>query len=63
METKAISNEKGDADDNIQDNAATNIISDVIGIDGHYNRSKGGTFNNQQGREVVTEVRRGGAGG
>ncbi len=33
--TKAISNGKGNADDNLQDNAATNIFSDGIGIDGH----------------------------
>ncbi len=33
--TKAISNEKGDADDNLQDDAATNIFSGGIGIDGH----------------------------
>ncbi len=32
---KAISNGKGDADDNLQDNAATDIFSDDIGIDGH----------------------------
>jgi hypothetical protein len=33
--TKAISNGKDDADDNLQDNAATNIFSNVVGIDGH----------------------------
>ncbi len=33
--TKAIWNGKGDADDNLQDNATTDIFSDVIGIDGH----------------------------
>jgi hypothetical protein len=32
---KAISNGKGDADDNLQDDAATDIFSDDIGIDGH----------------------------
>ncbi len=32
---KAISNGKDDADDNLQDNAAANIFSDVVGIDGH----------------------------
>jgi hypothetical protein len=32
---KAISNGKGDADDNLQDDAATDIFSDNIGIDGH----------------------------
>jgi hypothetical protein len=33
--TKAISNVKGDADDNLQDNAVTYIFSTRIGIDGH----------------------------
>ncbi len=33
--TKAISNGKGDADDNLQDDAVTYIFSDRIGIDGH----------------------------
>jgi hypothetical protein len=33
--TKAILNGKGDANDNLQDDAATNIFSDIIGIDGH----------------------------
>ncbi len=32
---KAISNGKGNAHDNLQDDAATNIFSDLIGIDGH----------------------------
>jgi hypothetical protein len=31
--TKAISNGKGDANDNLQDDAATDIFSDGIGID------------------------------
>jgi hypothetical protein len=33
--TKAISNGKGNADDNLQDYAVTYIFSDRIGIDGH----------------------------
>ncbi len=33
--TKAISNGKGDANDNLQDDAVTYIFSDRIGIDGH----------------------------
>jgi hypothetical protein len=32
---KAILDGKGDADDNLQDDAATDIFSNVIGIDGH----------------------------
>jgi hypothetical protein len=32
---KAISNGKGDADDNLQDDAVIYIFSDCIGIDGH----------------------------
>jgi hypothetical protein len=32
---KAISNGKGNADDNLQDDAATDIFSNDIGIDGH----------------------------
>jgi hypothetical protein len=32
---KAISNGKGDANDNLQDDAVTYIFSDCIGIDGH----------------------------
>ncbi len=32
---KAISNGKGDADDNLQDNAVTYIFPDHIRIDGH----------------------------
>jgi hypothetical protein len=33
--TKAILNEKGDADDNLQDDAITYIFSDRSGIGGH----------------------------
>jgi hypothetical protein len=33
--TNAISNGKGDTDDNLQDIATTDIFSDGIGIDGH----------------------------
>ncbi len=33
--TKTISNGKGDANDNLQDNAVTYIFSDHIRIDGH----------------------------
>jgi hypothetical protein len=33
--TKAILNGKGDADDNLQDDAVTYIFSDRIRIDGH----------------------------
>jgi hypothetical protein len=33
--TKAILSGKGNADDNLQDNATTDIFSDGIGIDGH----------------------------
>jgi hypothetical protein len=55
--TKAISNGEGDTDDNLKNDATTNIFSDGIRMD------KGGTFNNQQGQEVATEVRQVGAGG
>ena len=34
--TKAISNGKGDADENLQNDAVAYIVSDRIGIDGHY---------------------------
>jgi hypothetical protein len=43
---KAILNGKGNADDNLQDGVPADIFSDGIGIDGHYNRSEGGTYNN-----------------
>jgi hypothetical protein len=33
--TKAISNGNGDANDNLQDNAATEICLEGIGIEGH----------------------------
>jgi hypothetical protein len=33
--TKAISNGNGDADDNLQDDAATDICPEGIGIEGH----------------------------
>ncbi len=33
--TKAILNGKGNADDNLQDDTATDIFSNGIGIDGH----------------------------